>query len=90
MIPVTSLKPPHKYSGIRGGFFVTYFQRREANRYYFYVKGQLIPENWTDNEVMKIYDSYFSRLWGNNEKAEYCDFAFRQAWDARQLSKKLV
>jgi len=41
--------------------------RKEANRFYWIVKGQLIPESWNDQEVEGIYDSYMKRIWGNHE-----------------------
>ena len=41
--------------------------RKEANRYYWLVKGSLIPESWSDSEVERIHISYFNRLWGNHE-----------------------
>ena len=41
--------------------------RKEANLYYWLVKGRLIPECWSDAEVEGIHKSYFKRLWGNHE-----------------------
>lgn len=65
---------------------MTYFQRKEANRYYWMVKGQLIPTSWSDEDVMKIYDSYFKRLWGNHE-APYRQLGFEAAWAQRQADQ---
>ena len=71
---------------------MTRFQLKEANRYYWMVKGQLIPETWSEKEIMKIYDSYFSRLWGNNERAIYAATGFEAAWkqrEAKNFQKKM-
>lgn len=62
---------------------MTYFQRKEANRLYWMVKGHLIPESWPDKEVMSIYDSYMKRLWGNHERAVYGSSGFEAAWAER-------
>jgi len=43
------------------------FVRREANRFNWIIKGKLIDPSWSDNSVEKTYNSYFKRLWGNNE-----------------------
>jgi hypothetical protein len=43
------------------------FVRKEANRLNWMIKGKLIDVSWSDIEVEKTYDSYFKRLWGNNE-----------------------
>ena len=56
---------------------------KEANRYYWIVKGQLIPECWSDKDVNAIYDSYFVRLWGNHEIC-YREEGFQEAWEERQ------
>jgi hypothetical protein len=47
------------------------FVRKEANRFYWIVKGQLIPESWTDEDVEAIYHSYMKRIWGNCEAKNY-------------------
>lgn len=49
----------------------TPYERKEANRLYWMVKGMLIPDCWSDKEVVGIYHSYFKRLWGNNEAYLY-------------------
>ena len=65
---------------------MTHFQRKEANRYYWIVKGMLIPETWADDQIMKVYDSYFKRIWGNHE-ANVHEVGFEAAWAARQAEK---
>lgn len=62
---------------------MTDFQRKEANRFYWIVKGQLIPESWSDNDVLKIYDSYMVRIWGNHENCVHED-GFERAWEERR------
>ena len=58
--------------------------RKEANRFYWIVKGQLIPESWSDKDVERIYDSYMTRIWGNHEAIVHED-GFDFAWAKRQL-----
>jgi hypothetical protein len=65
---------------------MTYFQLKEANRYYWMVKGQLIPESWSEDQIEKIYDSYFRRIWGNHE-AYVHELGFEAAWSMRQAQK---
>ena len=60
------------------------FVRKEANRFYWLVKGMLIPTSWSDDQVEKIYDSYMKRLWGNHERASYGEVGFESAWKARE------
>lgn len=62
---------------------MTYFQRKEANRLYWMVKGHLIPESWSDKDVMSIYESYITRLWGNHERGVYATSGFEVAWAKR-------
>lgn len=62
------------------------FVRKEANRFYWMVKGQLIPECWKDEDVEKIYHSYMARLWHNEEAYQHTT-GFHQAWLARQGKK---
>lgn len=56
--------------------------RKEANRLHWIVKGHLIPLNESDSTVEKIYDSYLTRIWGNNEAYVHED-GFSDAWEAR-------
>jgi len=71
---------------------MTYFQHKEANRLYWMVKGQLIPESWQEKDIMATYESYIKRLWGNCERAEYGLLGFDAAWSMRQAknSKKYL
>ena len=68
------------------------FVRKEANRLNWLIKGKLIDRSWSDQEVERTYDSYFKRLWGNNERMEYGAVGFEAAYKAREaeiLSKEL-
>lgn len=56
--------------------------RKEANRYYWIVKGKLIDESWTDDQVEHIYNSYFTRIWGNHENVVH-EEGFDEAWNER-------
>ena len=67
---------------------MTYFQLKEANRFYWIVKGQLIPESWSEEDIMKTYESYFSRIWGNHEAPTHA-LGFEAAWAQRQVKKEL-
>ena len=60
------------------------FVRKEANRLNWLIKGKLIDRSWSDESVEKIYDSYFKRLWGNNERAEYGFTGFEAAYKERE------
>jgi hypothetical protein len=59
------------------------FVRKEANRFYWIVKGQLIPESWPDKDVEKIYYSYMERIWGNHEAVVH-EVGFESAWKKRE------
>jgi hypothetical protein len=65
---------------------MTYFQLKEANRLYWIVKGQLIPESWQEKDVMATYESYIKRLWGNIEAYQH-EIGFEAAWAQRQAQK---
>ena len=60
------------------------FVRKEANRLNWLVKGKLIDISESDATVEQLYDSYFKRLWGNNERAGYGAVGFEAAYKARE------
>ena len=66
---------------------MTTFQHKEANGYYWIVKGHLIPESWSEIDIMKTYESYFARIWGNHE-AQVHATGFEAAWAKRQAEKR--
>lgn len=64
------------------------FVRKEANRFYWIVKGHLIPTSWSDQDVEKIYESYMKRIWGNHENCVH-ESGFEKAWHAREVEEEL-
>lgn len=62
---------------------MTQDQIKEANRYYWIIKGQLIPESWTIHDIARIYETYFIRIWGNHEASVHED-GFELAWSERE------
>lgn len=65
---------------------MTAYQLKEANRFYWIVKGQLIPESWSETEVKRTYDSYLARIWGNHEAIVH-EVGFEAAWQERQAEE---
>ena len=59
------------------------YEIKQANRYYWIVKGMLIPESWLPLEVEGIFNSYMYRIWGNHENVVHED-GFDEAWEERQ------
>ena len=57
--------------------------RKEANRFNWIIKGQLIDSSESDETVERLYDSYFKRLWGNIESYIHED-GFEQAYKDRE------
>jgi hypothetical protein len=55
---------------------------KEANRLFYSVKGSLIPDDYTDEDIEMMYNSYFKRLWGNHE-ASTRDEKFEELWANR-------
>jgi len=62
---------------------MTLEELKEVNKMFFAVKGQLFPTQYTTDEMRSVYDSYFKRLWGNNERNEYIRDEFEQVWETR-------
>lgn len=67
---------------------MTQFQLKEANRFYWMVKGHLIPESWKEKDIISVYNSYMERLWGNNE-AHIHTIGFEAAWKEREAQKMI-
>ena len=63
---------------------MTEVEIKEANRYYWIVKGHLIPKEWKEAEILSVYEGYFSRLWGNHENVVNED-GFEEAWYKRNV-----
>ena len=60
------------------------YVRKEANRFYWLVKGMLIPTSWSDKDVERIYDSYMIRLWGNHERIAYASEGVDELYSERE------
>jgi hypothetical protein len=58
------------------------YVRKEANRFYWIVKGKLIDMSWSDEDVENTYNSYMKRLWGNHENGVH-EEGFEEAWQDR-------
>lgn len=63
---------------------VTKYQFKEANRYYWIVKGMLIPDSWSDKDIMSVYNSYMERIWHNHEASSVHSIDFEAAWKAKE------
>jgi|TARA_R110001606_G_scaffold143482_1_gene282766 hypothetical protein len=62
------------------------FVRKEANRYFWLVKGHLIPEQESDETVERYYASYFKRLWNNESQClDIYERGFEAAYQTREV-----
>jgi hypothetical protein len=59
------------------------YVRKQANRLNWIIKGTLIDISWSDDDVEKTYNSYFKRVWGNNESYIH-EEGFEEAYTERQ------
>ena len=58
--------------------------RKEANRYFWIIKGHLIPQEEPDYIVEGYYESYFKRLWNNESGCiEQYEKGFEEAYEIR-------
>ena len=55
-------------------------RRKFCNLMHYAVKGHLIKDSYSDEEVERIGDSYMKRLWGNCERMEYVLDDFEKLW----------
>lgn len=53
-----------------------------ANWLMWIVKGHLIPEDYSEQDIKSVYNGYFKRVWGNHENIVH-DKGFEEAWKAR-------
>ena len=63
-------------------------QLKEANRLFWIVKGHLIPECWSEVDILNMSDDYLKRIWGNHE-ATFHEEGFEEAWNIKCSSLKL-
>ena len=40
---------------------------KDKNELFWSVKGHMIPDSWSPEAIDEMYDSYFKRMWNNNE-----------------------
>lgn len=57
-----------------------YAKQKEANRLFWSVKGYLIPDDWTTQDIERMVESYTRRVWHNHEAN---DEGFDAAWDKK-------
>ena len=50
------------------------------NELMFAVKGQLIPDDYSQSDIDHMEKQYTKRLWGNNEAIPRSTERFEQAW----------
>ena len=53
---------------------------KEANKIFYAVKGHMIPNTWSQGDVIKMVDNYIVRLWNNNERIPNIEEKFEKAW----------
>jgi len=53
---------------------------KEAHFMHWCVKGHLIADEWQDEHIVAMYDSYFKRIWGNQEVQVRSRESFEKAW----------
>lgn len=53
---------------------------KEANRIYYAIKGQLIPEGWSQKDIDRMTKAYTDRLWRNHERMVYTEDVFEKLW----------
>ena len=64
---------------------MTKAEQKEANRYFWMIKGHLIPDSWKEKEIMSVYDGYFDRIWGKHESNIH-EEGFEEAYSKRRSS----
>ena len=69
---------------IEGWEDISWLQYKQANEFYWAIKGQLIPLSWSSKDIRDIYEGYMKRLWGNHEAMTAGHMkGFEEAWDER-------
>ena len=62
--------------------------RKEAYRLFWLVKGHLGCHNWSEEEIIKMPDSYFRRLWNNESGClDIYEEGFEEAYEALEWKK---
>lgn len=45
--------------------------KKEAYELFWMIKGRIIPDSWSDEDIEKMYYDYFKRCWYNEESYIY-------------------
>ena len=61
---------------------MTQEELKKVNKMFYAVKGHLFPIEYSENEMRVVYESYFNRMWGNNEFYIHVE-DFDAVWDSR-------
>ena len=62
---------------------------KQVNQMFYAVKGHLFPESYSVEEMRSVYNSYFKRMWGNNEFYLHVE-DFEAVWNNRSVWLKRV
>jgi len=46
------------------------------------IKGQLVPDGYSERDYVEVHDSYFKRIWGNHEAPTHED-GFEEAYNKK-------
>jgi hypothetical protein len=57
---------------------------KDANWLFYVVKGYLIPEDWSEENIRGMVKSYTKRVWHNHESN---DVGFEELWDKRKTER---
>lgn len=60
---------------------------KDKNELFWSVKGHMIPDSWSPEAIDEMYDSYFKRMWNNNEYI-YHTVGFEKAWKDKLADEK--
>ena len=60
--------------------------RKEAARLFWSVKGYLMPDDWSDEDVEGMVRSYTKRVWHNHEAN---DIGFEEAWAEKYTQMRI-
>jgi hypothetical protein len=63
---------------------MTLSEYKETCRLFWIVKGHLPPIHWDEAALWSIHDSYFDRVW-KNEESYSKEEGFKEAWELRQI-----
>ena len=53
------------------------------------IKGQLVPDGYSERDYVEVHDSYFKRIWGNHEAPTHED-GFEEAFNILSCTTAIV